>query len=284
MKHFIWFLFLVCPLLKAAPVVQPSIERALDRLYNFDFESAHEILDEHRAENREEPIGASIRAAAYLFEELDRMKILEAEFFEEDKRIAAAEGLEPDPEIRENLMAALDLAERLAEARLAEDPDDRDALFALTLKEGVLNDYRGLVEKKKLGAVTGRKTGSGYAQRLLELDPTYYDAHLANGVNEYVLGSLPFFVRWFVRIDGVKGNKQEAVSELELVAERGQYLGPFARILLSIIWLREDEPERSAALLGELSREYPENPLMRKEYQKVQERLHGGQEATNGVH
>lgn len=284
MKHFTWVLLLCCSVLTAAPVVQPSIEEALDRLYNFDFEGTFEILDQHRAENPEEPIGASIRAAAYLFEELDRMKILEAEFFEEDKRIAAEEGLEPDPVIRENLMAALDLAEQLSDARLAEDPDDRDALFALTLKEGVLNDYRGLVEKKKLSAVTGRKTGSSYAQRLLELDPTYYDAHLANGVNEYVLGSLPFFVRWFVRIDGVRGNKQQAVNELELVAQKGKYLGPFARILLSIIWLREDEPERSAELLGELSREYPENPLMRKEYLKVRERLHGSQEATNGVH
>jgi hypothetical protein len=256
----------------------------LERLYNFDFEGTHEILDEHRLGDPEEPIGAGIRAAAYLFEELDRMKILEAEFFEEDKRIAEKEGMEPDPEIRESLMAALDLTEQLAQQRLSENPDDLDALFALTMKEGILNDYRGLVEKKRLGAVTGRGEGSRYAQRLLELDPTYYDARLATGVNEYVLGSLPFFVRWFVRIDGVKGSKKQAMSDLEVVAEQGTYLRPFAKILLSIICLREDQPERSAELLGELTSAYPENPLMRKEYLKVTERLAGTPAAANGVH
>lgn len=284
LRHFIWVLFLIPCISKAGPVVQPSIDRALDRLYNFDFEAAHAILDEHQLQQPDEPIGAGIRAATYLFEELDRMKILEAEFFEEDKRIAAKEGMEPDPEIREKLMASLEKTQELAGRRLVENPDDPDALFALTMKEGILNDYRGLVERKRLGAVTGRSEGNRYAKRLLELDPTYYDAHLATGVNEYVLGSLPFFVRWFVSIDGVKGSKDQAVSELELVAKHGHYLGPFAKILLSIIWLRENEPERSAVLLGELSSEYPDNPLMQKEYLKVKERLGDAGVATNGAH
>lgn len=287
-KQFPWLVFciLLCvpSALKAEAVVQASIDRALDRLYSFDFESAHALLDEHRLENPDEPIGASVRAATYLFQELDRMMILEAEFFEDDKRIAAEKGLLPDPVIRDRMMEALDLTERLAQQRLADDSEDLDALFALCMKEGIYNDYRALVEKKKLSAVTGRKQGNHYAQQLLDLDPTFYDAHLATGVNEYVLGSLPFFVRWFVRLDGVKGNKMQAVSDLELVAERGSYLGPFARILLAIIWLREDEPERSAALLCELTREYPENPLMRKEYLKVTERLEGKGTAANGLH
>jgi len=287
-KQFPWLVFFVLlyvpSALRAEAVVQPSIDRALERLYSFDFDSAHAILDEHRRENPDEPIGASIRAATYLFQELDRMMILEAEFFEDDKRIAAEKDLVPDPTIRDRMMEALELTERLAQKRLADNPEDLDALFALCMKEGIYNDYRALVEKKKLSALTGRKRGNRYAQQLLEIDPTFYDAHLATGVNEYVLGSLPFFVRWFVRLDGVKGSKQLAVSDLELVAKRGSYLGPFARILLAIIWLREDEPERSAALLGELTREYPENPLMRKEYLKVTERLEGRRTAAKGMY
>ena len=118
--------------------------------------------------------------------------------------------------------------------------------------------------------------------RLLEVEPSFHDALLTTGVNEYVLGSLPFFVKWFVRMDQVKGSKEKAIENLELVAEQGRYLGPFARILLALICLREGQPERSAELLRDLARDFPENPLMKKELAKVTQKLANGELRTNG--
>ena len=286
MRHFrrtlLLLLLAFAPASAADVEVHPCIEQALERLYNFDFDGAHRILDAHEREAPQDPIGAGFRAAAYLFYELDRLMILEGEFFADDKKIADKKKLEPDPQVRERLFTALERAEQLAQARLAEAPDDINALFAMCLKEGVLTDYKALVQKKQFGSLSNAKASNRYAVKLLEAEPGFHDALLTTGVNEYILGNLPFFVKWFVRMEKVKGSKKQAIENLELVAEKGRYFGPFAKILLSIIHLREKRPERSRELLAELTRDYPENPLMRKELAKVTEKIENGELSTNG--
>ena len=260
--------------------VDPSLDAALERLYNFDFEDAHARLDTYIAGAPEDPMGYLFRAGAFVFEELDRLKILESEFFKDDKRIAAGQNLAPDPDIRDRLMEALGRTESLALERLEREPDDTDALFALCLREGLLTDYHGLVEKRKLKGLKSARQAQRFAERLLAIDPTYYDAHLAGGVNEYLLGRLPFFLRWFVRIEGVQGTTDRALERLELVADKGSYLAPFARILMSIIALREQRGYEAQMLLAGLRAEFPENPLIRKELLKVSEKLASGELAT----
>jgi hypothetical protein len=255
----------------AAVEVDPAVERALERLYNFDFPAAHATLDAHRARRPEDPLGFSVRGAVYLFHELDRLGILAAEFFQDDDRVVGEGEPEADPAIKQSFLAALEEADRLALGRLQDDPRDPQALFALCLKEGLLTDYMVLIEKRGLASFRYAKAAGRHAQLLLEVEPEFADAHLAAGVNEYLLGNLPFFIRWFIRIEGVEGSKEQAFRKLEIVAERGRYLGPFARILMSIMALREDQPLRARALLAGLTRDYPENPLLRTEYERVNE-------------
>ncbi len=260
--------------------VDPAIELALGRLYNFAFDDAHALLDAYIADAPDDPLGRAFRGATFLFYELDRLRILESEFFKDDENFAEQKKLKPDPEIRRRMMLALERTAALAEARLALDPNDVEALFALSLREGMLTDYFGLVEKRKLKSFSSARAANRYSDRLLALEPELYDAYLSGGVNEYLLGSLPFFIRWFARIDGIEGSKELAFERLHLVAERGRYLGPFARILMSIMSRREKRPDQARELLAGLSRDYPENPLIRKELRKVSERLAAGERTT----
>jgi hypothetical protein len=57
------------------------------------------------------------------------------------------------------------------------------------------------------------------------------------------------------------------------VANHGRYYRPFAKILLSVIYLREKQPAQAEGLLAELARDFPENPLIRRELQKVRRQL-----------
>jgi hypothetical protein len=126
-----------------------------------------------------------------------------------------------------------------------------------------------LVEKRQMGSLSSARRANAYAQRLLQLDPKFYDAYLTAGFSEYMVGSLPFFVRWFVHFDNVGGDKQRGVRNLELVAREGRYLGPLAKVFLGIIDLREKKPQEARRLLAELVRDYPRNPLYRKELDKL---------------
>ena len=252
------------------PAIPPgAVDHALARMYNFDFPEAQRILDRYIAANPADPVAYAVRAAALLFSELDRLMILEIEFFTDDERIRTKTKLAPDPDVRRRLHQAAREAQKRARAVLAVRPNDRSALFALSMATGVLTDYAGLVEKRKLASLALAKESHGYALELLRHHPTFYDAHLTMGLSEYLTGSLPFFVRWFVRFDQVEGSKARAVKHLELAARSGRYLGPFAKILLAILHLREKRPWETEKLLAELARDYPENPLIRKELAKV---------------
>ncbi len=91
------------------------------------------------------------------------------------------------------------------------------------------------------------------------------------------MGSLPFYIRWFVHFDGVDGSKTRGIENLQLVARSGHYLRPFAKILLAIVYMREKQLRETQKLLVALTAEYPENPLLRKELAKVSEEVgHGG--------
>lgn len=246
-----------------------SVQDAYARLYNFDFPGAHQVLDGYMASAPQDPLGPSTRAAAYLFYELDRLKILQGEFFSNDKKISGDDKLDPDPKVRVRFFESVDLAQKLAETRLQKHPGDPNSLFSFCITEGLKTDYTAFIEKRQLRSLSSARKAHNYAVELLQRDPTFVDAKLTTGITEYLVGSLPFFIRWFVKFDQTQGNKETAVRNLESVAQDGRYLGPFARILLSIIHLREKRIPQSVNLLEGLVRDYPGNALLRSELQKL---------------
>jgi hypothetical protein len=258
----------------AFAATESPIDEAFRHLYSFRFQAAHEVLDRYIAAHPQEPLPYAVRASAYLFSELDRLGILESEFLIDDKRIAKKEKPpQPDLKIRAAFMKALDDVQIRANAALAANPNDKQALLALCMDQGVTMDYMAFVEKHQFRSLTPAERSNSYAQRLIKLDPGFDDAYLTAGLSEYLVASLPFFVRWFVHFDNVNGNKEKGVESLEKVARDGHYLKPFAKILLGIIDLREKKYREAQRLLLELNRDYPENPLFRIELVKLNNKV-----------
>ena len=108
-----------------------------------------------------------------------------------------------------------------------------------------------------------------YAIRLLKVDPTAYDAYLTKGFTEYIVSSLPFYVRWLMKMDDVTGTKEEGLKDLGIAAQSGQYMKPFAQLLLAMFYLREKQEDKTEKLLAQLTEEYPDNATFRTEWEKV---------------
>jgi len=271
-RLFVIAVLLVCPVLSHADT--PTIDRALVHLYNFDFPAAHKVLDQYIEVHPEDPLPYAFRASAYLFYELDRLQVLEAEFLTDDEKLVEKKKrLDPDPANRAQFLKAVNDATKRGEALLRENPKDKTALFALCITGGVTTDYMALVEKKQISSLGPAKRSNSYAQQLLKIDPKFYDAYLTAGFSDYMVGSLPFFVRWFVHFDNVSGNKERGLDNLRLTASDGHYFKAFAKILIAIISLREKKPQVSQKLLAELAHEYPGNPLFRKELVKLSNKI-----------
>ena len=247
----------------------PPLDHGFQLLYSLDFDRAHSVFAAWEQSHPDDPMGPTFDAAGVLFSEFHRLGVLEAQFFENDKKFENRQKLSPDPAVRERFNAAIQRAETVARARLAKNPKDKDALFAMTLTNGLQGDYAALIEKRNLASLRYTKQATAWGDQTLAVDPDCYDAHIAGGISKYIIGSMAAPVRWLVRLGGVSGDKQAGIKELKLTAERGHYLAPFANILLAIAYVREHDTPRARELLASLRDQFPENPLFAEEIARL---------------
>jgi hypothetical protein len=241
------------------------LDRGFTGLYNLDFGGAQEDFSTWQRLHPDDPMGPVSEAAGYLFSEFNRLGVLEAQFYENDAAFVDRPKLTPDPALRDRFQNAITRAETLAQAKLAKDPKDRDALFAMTLSSGLQADYAALIEKRNMASLHFTKRASASAQELLAVCHDCYDALLATGFSKYIIGSLAAPVRWILRMGGLPGDKQGGIADLQTTAEHGHYLAPFARILLAIAYVREKDRARALELLAGLQSEFPGNTLFPRE-------------------
>ncbi len=261
---------LLVPALAAdVPAAQPSLGQGFSLLYNLDFDQAHRVFLAWEHEHPQDPVGPTAEAAGILFSEFHRLGVLEGQFYENDKKFLDRDKQDPDSGVRDRFNAALDRAQNVASTRLAANAKDRDALFAMTLSSGLRADYAALIEKKNISSLHYTREANDWADQLLVVDPNCYDARVATGFSKYIIGSMAAPVRWFLRMGGVSGDKKQGIVELQMTADHGQYLGPFARILLAIAYVRDKDDTRARQLLASLRDEFPKNTLFTHEIARL---------------
>jgi hypothetical protein len=258
--------------LASEPIVisASGLDHGFSGLYNLDFAQAQKDFAAWQAQHPDDPVGPVSEAAGLLFSEFNRLGVLEAQFLENDAAFANRSKVTADPDIKLRFEAALGRAENLARSRLAKDSRDRDALFAMTLSSGLQADYAALIEKRNMASLHFTKEASNWAQQLLAVCSDCYDVHVATGFSKYIIGSMAAPVRWMLRLGGLPGDKQAGIADLQLTAERGHYLAPFARILLAIAYVREKDRPRALRLLMGLRTQFPGNPLYAREIARLQ--------------
>jgi len=256
---------------EAARVIpQPELQHGFSEMYNLDFASAHDTFHVYQKLNPGDPMGYAADAAAYLFAEFNRLQILESDLFIDDHRWDNRSKQAPDPAIKTAFDAELARSDDLVKTALSKSPNDANALFARVLANGLRGDYTAMIEKRNLASLSYMKTSRITAQQLLAVDPTCYDAFLAIGVENYLLGSTPAPVRWVLRVTGSQTDKDEGIKRLQLTAEKGYYLAPFARLLLAVAALRDKDMDTARVLLAGLANEFPRNQLYSKELARIQ--------------
>ena len=248
-----------------------SLDHGFRLMYDLDFAQAQNEFGNWQQQHPEDPLGPVAEAAGLLFSELNRLGVLEGQFFENDSTFQSRKKLSPDPAVRTRFDAAMKRATTQANQRLQSNNKDADALFAMTLSAGLNADYAALIEKRNMASLHYSREATTWAEQLLAVAPSYYDAYVATGANKYIIGSLPAPLRWALRIGGVSGNKEEGIADLQQTAEHGRYLAPFARILLAIAYLRQHDREKARATLDALHQEFPNNTLFVHEIARMSE-------------
>lgn len=231
------------------------------QMYDLKFEEAHRILQQWQEAHPDDSLGPASDAAAYLFSELTRLGVLESELFVDDDRFKNRKKQDPDAQVRAAFAQRIDLADRLADSALQKSNTNARALLVKTLTHGLRADYAALIDGRGLKALSYTKSGRVYAQRLLAADPTAYDAYLGTGIENYLLSLKPIAIRVLLRLTGSQVDREAGLEKLRTVAQQGYYLEPFAKLLLAVAALRDNEKDKAREILTELHGRFPANQL-----------------------
>jgi tetratricopeptide (TPR) repeat protein len=253
-------------LLAAPAFAGTSLDDGYREMYNLDFMAAHSTFAEYQKLHPSDPMGPVSDAAAYLFSELDRLHVLQSEFFTHDQHFVTDHKLVPDPLARRRFDEALDAAARLA----AQDPNNENSMFASVMRSGLRSNYMALIEKRYGSSLGEMKAGRVLAEKLLTRNPEYADAWLAVGVENYMLSIKAAPLRFFLRLSGAQTDRETGLEKLRITAAKGRYLAPFARLMLAVAAMRDNKRADAAELLRGLVREYPRNYLYAQELTRLQ--------------
>jgi hypothetical protein len=248
----------------------PHLDAGFESLYDLNFDAAQAQFSDWKARYPDDPLGPAAAASAYLFQEFDRLGVLQSELFRDDQTFHQRKKLTPDPRLKKLFDSELTLADLLAAKQLEKDAASVNALLAMTMVDGLRADYAALIERKDGAALSYTKKGRRSAERLLMVDSGCYDAYLALGVENYLLGTKPAPLRWILRAGGANTDRDEGLRELELTAKGGHFLKPFAKLLLAVAALRRHDHENAKLILSELHREFPHNLLYERELARLQ--------------
>jgi hypothetical protein len=262
----LWFAAFWLPLTASCARADVTpIQAGFNSMYNLDFAQAHRNFDAWQHLHPDDPMGPVSHAAAFLFSEFARLGVLETQLFVDDDRFDERSKLSPDPQLKQMFERALDQGDNLAGLELSRQPSDVNAQFARILALGLRSDYAALIDKRDLTAIRYTKQGRVFAEQLLKQKPDDYDAYLAVGVENYLSGIKPAPVRWMLQMGGVETDKHQGIVDLQQTAAHGDLLEPFAKLLLAVAALRDQDIPKACSLLRELSSRYPGNPLYTRE-------------------
>jgi len=254
----------------SAMVYSPVLERGYQQMYDLNFAAAHQTFHDYQHAQPDDPMGYASNAAAYLFSEFDRLHILESDLFTDDSRFEHRSKTTPDSTVKAEFESELAKSDAAASRILAHNPDDANALFAQVLADGLRADYTALIENRNFASLAYMKSGRIVAEKLLTIDPSCYDAYLAVGIENYLLGVNAAPVRWLLRMSGAQTDKEAGIQRLRLTADKGHYLAPFARLLLAVAALRDKDRQTARVLLASLAKEFPNNQLYVTELARIQ--------------
>ena len=239
------------------------------KMYDLKFEEAHRTFARWQETHPDDSLGPASDAAAYLFSELARLGALESELFVDDVRFTNRKKLSPDPAVKLHFIQQIGQAEHLADSTLQKSPTDANALFVKLLTFGLRADYAALVDKQNFAALSYTKAGRPYADKLLSVKPDAFDAYLGSGVENYLLSLKPAPLRILLRLTGSRIDREKGLQDLEKTALHGHYLEPFAKLLLAVAALRDNNRQRAREILSGLHDRFPDNELYSHELARL---------------
>jgi len=239
--------------------------KGFDHFYNLEYDEAVAEFERQIAAHPQDPEPYNHLAQSLLYREMLRAGALESELVTGANPFLRREKMEPRADEMARFDRAIARAMELSSARLKTNPNDPRGLYALGVAHGLRGNAGFLIRKTYMDALRDATQSRKHCNRVVELEPQRTDARLVQGAHEYIIGSLPAYMRLVGFLTGFAGDKESGIRTLKEVQAKGVHNKIDAALLLGVVYRRERRPLDAIPILLDLVQRFPRNYLYRLE-------------------
>ena len=245
--------------------LDPEVRAGYEHFYILDYEGALSRFEPVLKAHPKEPMAYGYVQMTIVFRELYHQDLLDTTYYAHDSFLTSKRNVLVPAATRQRIEDLTNTGIRLCDDRIRANPNDKDAYFARGYLRGIHAAFITLVDHSFVAAARQGYASRGDSEQVLRIDPEYYDAKMAIGIQQFAVASLPRWVRMVVGIVGVGGNKEKGLAMLRESAAHGVVTAVESRTVLSL-FLRHDAryPEALVVQHG-LAQQYPHDYLFRLE-------------------
>ena len=263
-----WF-FSSLALAGSAAAPSPLVNEGFDHFYNLEYPEAIADFEQAIAQDPADPQLHDHLAQALVFQEMFRNGALESEMVSGNNSFLRRPKMNPEPVTERRFLDEISKAMQLAQARLAKNPDDASAIYAECVAYGLRSNYYWVIKKSWRDSLHDATSARRLDDRIEQLEPGNVDARLVEGLDDYIVGSLPWTWRTLGFLVGVHGDKEKGLRLVKDVAEHGSTNKYDAEILLGALYRRENKPLWVVPLVQDLIGHFPRNFILRLELSQM---------------
>lgn len=257
---------MIAAMATTAAAMPPAAARQLvasgfDHFYNLEYAAAIANFQRLTQIERGNAAAWNHLAQGYLYQEMYRVGALASELYGQDNPILKVKLLPTDPAATSRFLDANRRAVALAGAARKTRPRDADAAYSLAVAWGLRGTFDFVLRKAYWSALRDASKARRAALRATALRPGWREPELVIGVDDYIVGSLPWMVRMLAHLGGFSGDKAGGIARIRDVASHDGGASTEGKILMAIVERREGWNARAIPWLAQLEQRYPRNVL-----------------------
>jgi tetratricopeptide (TPR) repeat protein len=230
-------------------------------IFNLDYEKARQEFAVLAKEYPQHPAPPLYLASICWLEEMLRRQDLSLNRYMAAMYFSGKTDFVMAPKERTAFFNNLQKCQDLTKAILKKNRRDMDARYFLATAYGLRASFAITIDHSLREAFSNGNKAYSLSRQLTEEDPNYYDAYLSVGIYEYIVGSMPWYLKLMVFVIGVRGNKQDGMEHVRLASEKGQYIRNEAQLVSMVLNAREHRYAEALEIARSLNRRYPRSFL-----------------------
>ena len=242
-------------------------------IYNIDYDQADRVFLALEKRFPEHPAPPQYLATIAWLRELFRRQDLDLDLFLSPSFFTKETTQAMPPEQRKAFFDYMQESQALSQKLLQANPKNQDAIYFLGASYGILASFAITIDHSLRKAFSYGNKAYDCDRQVLKLTPDYYDAYMTVGLYQYIVGSIPWYIKWLAALAGYHGTKDEGFRQLNVAVAKGNYVKVDAKILQMVLLMREGRPKEALQDARELHRDYPRNFIFQINIAQILEKL-----------